>query len=395
MKRNPIKESVPKLNNPCNTILLKMSKSVQFKHLSEEDGIYRFQLSNLNVSLANALRRTILNDIPTYAFEEAKCDIQINTGRLHNEILKHRLSCIPIHLKAVVNNEIDETLLKNYVLELDVKNDTESTIYVTTADFKVKNKNTGKVLTEVELAKMFPKNEKTQSPIIFARLRPRISESVPGEHIKLSAEFSIHSAEESSAFSVACTSAYANTIDRQRADQAWTEIEQKLKTEKTDQDEIEFQKKNFYLLDAQRYFDPNSFDFSVESIGVYDNHELVKMACLVLSKRFDDLAVEIEGDDATILNSQTTMANSFDFTLEHGDYTLGKVLEYYLYTDYFEGDKTLAFCGFKKFHPHDTHAIIRLAFKDSANGDKSQVKQYLKEVCNQAKAFYQALAAKF
>lgn len=370
-----------------------MSKSVQFKHLSEEDGIYRFQLSHLNVSLANALRRTILNDIPTYAFEESKCDIQINTGRLHNEILKHRLSCIPIHLKAVVNGEIDDTLVKNYVLELDVQNDTESTIYVTTADFKVKNKNNGKVLTETELAKIFPKNEKTQSPIIFARLRPRISDTIPGEHIKLSAEFSIHSAEESSAFSVACTSAYANTIDKFKADQAWAEIEQKLKADKTEQDEIEFQKKNFYLLDAQRYFDPNSFDFSVESIGVYDNHELVKMAASVLAKRFDDLAVEIEGDDATILNSQTTMANSFDFTLERGDYTLGKVLEYYLYTEHFEGDKTLAFCGFKKYHPHDSHAIIRVAFKNA--GDKTQVKQYLKEACNQAKAFYLGLAAKF
>jgi DNA-directed RNA polymerase alpha subunit len=373
-----------------------MSKPVQFKHLSEEDGIYRFQLSNLNVSLSNALRRTILNDIPTYAFEEAKCDIQINTGRLHNEILKHRLSCIPIHLKAVTSkNDIDDTLLKNYVLEVDVQNDTESTIYVTTDDFKVKNKNNGKVLTEVELARIFPKNEKTQSPIIFARLRPRISDTIPGEHIKLLAELSIHTAEESSAFAVACTSAYSNTIDRVKSDNAWTEIEQKLKAEKTEPSEIEFQKKNFYLLDAQRYFEPNSFDFSVESIGVYDNHELVKMAAHVLARSFDNLAVEIEGDDATILNSQTTMANSFDFTLERGDYTLGKVIEYYLYTQHFEGDKTLSFCGFKKYHPHDTHAIIRLAFKDAAKGDKTTAKQYLKDACNQAKAFYQGLATKF
>ena len=99
-----------------------MSNPLQFKHLSEEDGIYRFQLSHLNVSLANALRRTILNDIPTYAFEESKCDIQINTGRLHNEILKHRLSCIPIHYKAIsANHQVDETLLQNYVLEVDVQ----------------------------------------------------------------------------------------------------------------------------------------------------------------------------------------------------------------------------------------------------------------------------------
>jgi len=87
-------------------------------------------------------------------------------------------------MKAIHNGtEVDETLLKNYVLEVDVQNDTESTIYVTTADFKVRNKTNGKVLSEPELSRIFPKNEKTQSHIIFARLRPRISESIPGEHI--------------------------------------------------------------------------------------------------------------------------------------------------------------------------------------------------------------------
>jgi len=373
---------------------------MSLKHISEEEGIYRFQLSHLNVSLANALRRTILHDIPTYAFEEAKCDIQINTGRLHNEILKHRLSCIPIHMKAITGlstgsdaSEVDETLLKNYVLEVDVQNDTESTIYVTTADFKIRNKTNGKVLTETELARIFPRNEKTHSPIVFSRLRPKISDNVPGERLQLTAEFSIHSAEESSAYSVACTSAYANTPDRMKADQAWAEIEQKLKAEKTEQEEIEFQKRNFYLLDAQRFYEPNSFDFSVESIGVYDNHELVKIAALVLKKQFEDLSQQIEGEDVSILNSATTMTNSFDFILERGDYTIGKVLEYYLYSEHFEGDKTLAFCGFKKFHPHDSHSTIRLAFKQT--GDKTTVKQYMKEACKKAAVFYRDLSLRF
>ena len=366
---------------------------MSLKHLSEENGIYRFQLSKLNVSLANALRRTILNDIPTYVFEEAKCDIQTNTGRLHNEILKHRLSCIPIHYKAFSGGDIDEALTKNYVLELDVQNDTESTIYVTTADFKIKNRTNGKVLTEMEMSRIFPKNDITQSHVIFSRLRPKISDTIPGEHIKLSAEFSIHTAEESSAFASACTAAYANSPDREKADNAWNAVEEKLKAEKTEAQEIEFQKKNFYLLDAQRYFEADSFDFSVESIGVYDNHELVRMATLVLKKKFEDLSIQIEGDDVTILNSETVMQNSFDFTLENGDYTIGKVLEYYLYSDHFDGDKTLAFCGFKKYHPHDSHAIIRIAFKNA--GDKTLVKQYLKDACKKAAEFYHALSAKF
>ena len=70
-------------------------------NLKEEDGIMTFTISNLDVSYVNALRRTILTDIPTLAFkttpyEENKANIIHNTSRLNNEIIKQRLSCIPI-----------------------------------------------------------------------------------------------------------------------------------------------------------------------------------------------------------------------------------------------------------------------------------------------------------
>ena len=69
----------------------------QIANVSEEGDVYKFTLSGLNVSLANALRRTILADIKTLAFytenyKDGECTIQVNTSRLHNEILKHRLS---------------------------------------------------------------------------------------------------------------------------------------------------------------------------------------------------------------------------------------------------------------------------------------------------------------
>ena len=48
-----------------------------------------------------ALRRTILSDIPVVVFrtspeEENNCIIDKNTTRFNNEIVKQRLSCIPI-----------------------------------------------------------------------------------------------------------------------------------------------------------------------------------------------------------------------------------------------------------------------------------------------------------
>ena len=61
-------------------------------NISEEGDVYKFTLSGINVSLANAIRRTILSDIPTLVFytetyKDNQCNISINSTRLHNEIL--------------------------------------------------------------------------------------------------------------------------------------------------------------------------------------------------------------------------------------------------------------------------------------------------------------------
>ena len=71
----------------------------------DHDGTLKFTVSGINVSLANAVRRTMLSDIPTYCFRtlphaENRVNITTNTTRLNNEILKQRMGCIPIHLKA-------------------------------------------------------------------------------------------------------------------------------------------------------------------------------------------------------------------------------------------------------------------------------------------------------
>ena len=71
--------------------------------IMENGDTLTFTLSGVNVSLANAIRRTLLSDIPivvfrTSPYESNKANITINTTRLNNEILKQRLSCIPIHI---------------------------------------------------------------------------------------------------------------------------------------------------------------------------------------------------------------------------------------------------------------------------------------------------------
>lgn len=361
-------------------------------NIGQDGDTYKFTLSGLNVSLANALRRTILSDIPinaiyTQTYEDNECNIEINTTRLHNEILKQRLSCIPVHIKEL------DLLPGNYILELDMKNETDSMIIITTEDFRIKNKTNDNYLTKDETRRIFPPCPKTNMFIDFARLRPSMGSTVRGEQIKLTAEFSVRSAKESSMFNVVSTCAYGNTIDKTKAETIWQEHENKLSSEQMTKQDIELHKKNFYLLDAQRQFVEDSFDFSIQSVGVYDNKEIVKMACIVLLEKLSNFSVAIDSDIVPIKLSETTMDHSYDIVLENEDYTMGKMFEFVLYQQYFIDEKVMSFCGFKKFHPHDDESIIRVAYKK--NIDKNMVRTHLKAACVKSIEVFDKLSKMF
>jgi len=352
-----------------------------------------FTLSGVNVSIANAIRRTILSDIPTVVFktstyEECKANIITNTSRLNNEILKQRLSCIPIHIP---NHE--EINLKNYLLEVNVENTTDTTMYVTTQDFKIRNLLTDSYLSEKDTRNIFPPNDYTGYFIDFVRLRPKLSDELLGEKIHLTCEFSVSTAKDDGMFNVASTCSYGFTPDDVEIDKELTKKIQGWKDEGKNEKEIDFESKNWKLLDALRIVKKDSFDFIVQSVGVYSNIELIHKACEIIDKRLQELDALIHSDDIEIKNSLNTMANCFDIKLQNEDYTIGKLLEYILYEKYFEGTKIVSFVGFKKFHPHDIESIIRIAFKQPI--DISSIKGYLQESIQDSRTIYAKIKKDF
>jgi DNA-directed RNA polymerase II subunit RPB3 len=372
------------------------------KNLSDDANALYFTLQGVEVSLANALRRTILSDIPTVVietdtYEKNQCNIITNTGRLHNEILKQRLSCIPIHSTVLRDTEDEKALPGNYQLVVDVKNDTDNNIYVTTEDFKLRDKKTGTMLSKEEQEKLFPglfpKNVQTQSYIDFARLRPGIGNDIPGEQISLVSDFSVNVAKTNSMYNVVSKCAYGNTPDKEKAVTIWDKQEASLRQSGESESDIKMLKENFRILDAQRQYIPNSFDFVVESVGVYDNRDIIRKACAVLQNKFIDIVQMIDTGVLSILTSETSMDHCYDIKLEEEDYTIGKVLEYLLYSKFYEKQEILSFCGFKKFHPHDTNSTIRVAFNEKQ--EKSVVGTLLREVCVDAQQVFKDIYGMF
>lgn len=349
----------------------------------EENNVYHFTLNNIHVSFANALRRVILSEIPTVVFytlnhAENKCIIHENTSRLHNEMIKHRLGCIPVHTTDLTS------FPDKYLLEVNVQNNGDTTMYVTTEHFKIipKPGSGAPELSEDEMHKIFPKNQMTQQYIDFVRLRPKIGETIPGEKLHLVAEFSVSNAKIDSMFNVVSKCSYSNTIDKVKGDQVLEEWVGRWRNDGLTPEEIEFNKNNFRILDAQRYFVENSFDYVVESIGVYENQQIVKTAIRILAEKFRTFIENIDADNVPIIRSETTMSHCYDVILENEDYTVGKVIEYVLYNMFLVNEKKISFCGFKKYHPHDSHSIIRVAFHD--NLGKLEVRECLRASCNDA-----------
>jgi DNA-directed RNA polymerase subunit L len=307
------------------------------------------------------------------------------------------LSCIPIHSTVLRDTEDEKALPGNYQLVVDVKNETDNNIYVTTEDFKLRDKKTGTMLSKEEQEKLFPglfpKNVQTQSYIDFARLRPGIGNDIPGEQISLVSDFSVNIAKSNSMYNVVSKCAYGNTPDKEKAATIWDKQEASLRQSGESESDIKMLKENFRILDAQRQYIPNSFDFVIESVGVYDNRDIIRKACAVLQNKFIDIVQMIDSGVLSVLTSETSMDHCYDIKLEEEDYTIGKVLEYLLYSKFYEKQETLSFCGFKKFHPHDTNSTIRVAFKEKQ--EKSVVGTLLREVCVDAQQVFKDIYGMF
>jgi DNA-directed RNA polymerase subunit L len=355
------------------------------EQFSEKADELTFTVNGINVSLANAIRRTILSDINivvfrTSPYERNEANIITNTTRLNNEIIKQRLSCIPIHIK-----NIQEFPLDKYYIEVKIQNISNSIMYVTTEDFVIKDISTDKPISESKIREIFPPSN-TGHFIDFVRLRPKVSDEIPGEAIHLICRFSVGNAKEDGMFNVVSTCSYGFTPDLEKIQETLAKKRADWKQEGKTDKEIDFESKNWEMLDALRITKKDSFDFIIQSIGIYSNFELLDKACDILISQFNKLNILIETNEIIIRKSQNTMKNSFDIILENEDYTIGKAIEYLLYAKFYEGIKSLTYCGYKKMHPHDSDSIIRLAYKE--NVDIQFIKQNLLECVSDAIQIY-------
>ena len=231
--------------------------------------------------------------------------------------------------------------------------------------------------------------------------------SIPAEKIKFTAQLGSSCARKNACYNVVSKCTFTNTLHEENIHAEWLKRETAMRDAATDavtEDDVRMARKNFELLDANRYFVPDSFEMKIKSLGMMSGVMLVKVACEILLFRVNQLESSMCARyPELVTESQNTIENCFDVQLEHEDHTLGKMIEYVGYEKYYrigrrtaqaggggtggggtggggtgggtggtddddddayddDTQKLLNYIGFRKFHPHDDHSVLRIGF---------------------------------
>jgi DNA-directed RNA polymerase subunit L len=171
-----------------------------------------------------------------------------------------------------------------------------------------------------------------------------------------------------SMFNVVGTCAYGCTPDREKMAEQLAIRKQKWKDEGKNEAEIKFEAANWNLLEGLRYVKAKSFDFIIQSLGIYENTDIIIKSCNIVINNLESIKRSLDQDEMEIKPSINTMDNSYDVTLVNNDYTIGNILNYELYSVFYQELKALDYVGFKKMHPHDNDSIIRVSVSDKTKG---------------------------
>ena len=90
---------------------------------------------------------------------------------------------------------------------------------------------------------------------------------------------------------------------------------------------------------------------------------MVEIACSIIIQKLYITLESLKLNSDLIKDAVDTLENCFIVTLENQDYTVGKIIEYNLYSKQFLEKKNVNYVGFLKKHPHDTDSFIKISFK--------------------------------
>ena len=289
---------------------------------SENGRVLEFDIKNLDTSVVNGLRRTILNDILNIGFgyePEKTITINKNNTGFHDELLAHRISLIPVMIEKWIDTP-GATELENYIFRLKVNQKSQESKqgYVTTNDFKVFEIVDGKE-NQID-NNCFPLEFKYKSPILITRFPHR--DSIEQElDIECKLTKGTHAKHACFSPTVTCV-AYEN--------------EESVKTH----------------------------HFMVESMGIWLPSKLVEQGFENLLRKNQHIMGVIRNGEGSKYDGNYM---AIDYTLKNESHTMGNMIQEWIYKSEFGENgngKKLTHVSYHEPHPLENSIIIRLVLKE-------------------------------
>ena len=379
-----------------------------------------FTLDKTSTTVANTLRRCILTETRSVGFRADLTNaadpgilIRKNTSVVFNEMLAHRLTLLPL---GVVR--IDDFDPSRYECVLRVRNEASGTSdvrHVTASDFRVLEKQTDGSMMDIgdaPAAAMFPPDPITRQTCLILSLRPQWNTEQPPEEIDLTAIPIIGRGRDHMGLSPVSQCSFENTLDEDPVRQEkffteWLASFKKIADITTVPPEIiATHRKEWSTMAIQRCFlvdergEPNSFRFTVESVGVRPVKEIVAegiRAVIDLVSPYASTDTPMEKLGLTVQPCDSRM-NGVDVLFAEQEHTLGNLLQTLiteLYLDTAAADAPITFAGYKVRHPLHRVMTLRLGFaKEGDIAQKTAVaRQVIAAAAAKAMSIYTGLAS--
>lgn len=332
--------------------------------ITVNEGTLSCVFHDTNVSLPNALRRTILSKIPCIVIDTSReganeLSFQYNDTSQTNEMLAQRLAAIPVHETNV------DFPWRDYYFQIDVENKTEDSMMITSGDIMVYRRDTSTRLDKAERERLFPRDPFTGDYIDLASLSG-LSGTPRSNRLQIKGYFTIGTASDNGSYAVATEATCTGLQDKKAAARELKARVADWKAKGLSSSDIGLRSSDFNLLDAHRYVVPNTFVLTVSSVGVFTPEMLMTRGCSALTQDLAALATSITEGNNIISPSNNTIADCYDATISSNSNTVGRLLESVLFSEHYARGNTLSYCGFVKPHPHHEHAILRYAFNPDA-----------------------------
>jgi DNA-directed RNA polymerase subunit L len=341
------KNEIYNIKNICNLYIMEKISKIDVKVLNYESelGDSRLELQlkgdNIDYIIINSIRRTILSDIPIYAFNEFKFDK--NTSIFHNNYLKLRYKYMPVwgientldflDNKDTINNNdaittnIDDEFDDDIDLNVD-KNINSSSLKQLTMYLTFKNKTMDIITVSTSDAKYYYKESQIdnpyKNPIPLVKLQPH-------QEISFSAVTQIGIEQTDAMFSAVSIAVYKQIND-------------------------------------------NEFDFILESRGQITEKRILIVALINLINRLNNfikVLFENKKHDIDLPNNTQTVINNDILEgmimVNNEDHTLGNLIARGL-----QKHKKIEFASYNLPHPLDKKVIFH--YKLNSGNIKSVMK---------------------